>query len=69
MAAQALRIGGMANSPIGRFTNPADQITAKPLIQMKNLFRQKDSLELCLDSVKVKQQLSVHCLLRNQVRH
>jgi hypothetical protein len=31
----------------------ADQTTAKPLVQMKNLFGQKDSLGPCLEGAKV----------------
>jgi hypothetical protein len=63
------RIGEFADLQIYGFADSADQITAKPLVQMKNLYRLKDSLEPCLDGAKVIQQLLVHSELRNQVHH
>jgi hypothetical protein len=49
--------------------NPADLATAKPMVQMKNLFRQKDGLGPCLEDAEVKWQLSVHNKLRYQICH
>jgi hypothetical protein len=54
---------------VGGFADLADQITAKPLVQMKNLYWQKNSLGPCFDGAKVKQQLLVYSELKYQVRH
>jgi hypothetical protein len=47
----------------------ADPTTAKAMVQMKNLFRQKDSLGPCLEGAKVKKQLLVYSKLEYQVRY
>jgi hypothetical protein len=72
----AICIGGSADSnqqirgcKLADCADLVDQITAKTLFQMKNLFWQKDSLGPCLDGAKIKQQLSVHSKLKYQVRH